>query len=88
MKVFESRTEGRRKVGRPRLRLLEVAENDLLELKMNILGQKKVRGKSGWWRRRRTCYLHPELLRLFYTRNICNCNEDQVESEIPWWITL
>jgi hypothetical protein len=41
MKVFENRPEYKRKVGRPRLRLLEDAEDDLRDLKMNVSEERK-----------------------------------------------
>jgi hypothetical protein len=78
--------EGRRNVERPRLRLFEDADNDLRENK--YIRRKESIRKTGWWRRRRTYCLLPELLHIFYNNKLCNCNGDQVESEVSWWMAL
>ena len=42
-KMFESKSEGRRRMGRPRMRWLEDVERDLRERKLEIWQQKTVR---------------------------------------------
>jgi len=42
-KMFQSKPEGRRRMGRPRMRLLEDVERDLRERKVEIWRQRTVR---------------------------------------------
>jgi hypothetical protein len=45
--VFETKPEDRRKVGRPKLRCMTDAENDLRELNMKRWRQRQIIGKNG-----------------------------------------
>jgi hypothetical protein len=47
-KIFDSKPEGRRQVGRPRLRWLDDVENDLRVMKIKRWREKKAQNREEW----------------------------------------